>query len=102
MINNPRSVNISIIGLKNDQVRFTRSLVLNTCRSASRKRSISRSSCAKAFTTRTPGIVSASTLSIIPQARPDAAKELRKCPRTHLTSQATIGTGPNAANANSG
>ena len=47
-------------------------------------------------------MVSDSTLVINPQARLEAAKPLRRWPRTHLTNQATTGTGPKAANANHG
>ena len=68
--NRPASVSNVTSGPKNDQVAFTRSLACSTRSLARRNRSISRRSWANALTTRTPGMVSASTLVSSDQARP--------------------------------
>ncbi len=65
----PISVSSDTVGVKSAQIWFSRSLTARLCWFASRKRAASRSSWAKALTTRMPGMVSASTLVT---SRPDA------------------------------
>ena len=78
MISNPSCVSKLIIGPKNAQIVFTRSLALSTRSLLWRNRSISRCSCANALTTRMPGIASASTLVISAHARLPRSNPLRR------------------------
>ena len=68
-------------------------LAVTTCSLARPKRSISRRSWVKALTTRMPGMVSASTLTMSAQARLPRSKPWRSRARTRWTSQAMRGKG---------
>ena len=101
-MSSPNSVSRVTVGVKSDHTRFTRSLTARLCRFASRNRSASRCSCAKAFTTRIPGMVSASTLVTSAQMRSTFSKPVRSRSRTMWISQAMKGNGSSVTSANHG
>ena len=70
----PTSVDSVTVGENTDQTLFTRSFTARLRALASLKRATSRFSCAKALTTRMPGMVSASTLVTSAQTRSTCSK----------------------------
>ena len=98
----PISLNSANNGPQKDQITLTRSFASSTRSLAVTKRSISRDSWAKAFTTRMPGIVSASTLVMSPQATLAREKPRRSRSRTAYTSHTTNGKGTSVSRASVG
>ena len=98
----PISVSSPTVGENIDQTRLTRSFTVRLCRFASRKRAASRFSCAKALTTRIPGMVSASTLVTSPQIRSTFSNPCRSRSRTRWISQAMKGSGSSVTRASHG
>ncbi len=98
----PTSVSSVTVGVNSDHTALTRSLIARLCRFASRKRSTSRRSCAKALTTRMPGMVSASTLVISDQLRSIFSKPWRSRSRTWWIIHAMNGSGTSVTSASQG
>ncbi|MCY1242202.1 hypothetical protein D9M72_551480 [compost metagenome] len=90
------------VGVNSDHTALTRSLMARLCLLASRKRVTSRFSCAKALTTRIPGMVSASTLVISDQMRSIFSKPCRRRSRTRWIIQAMNGSGTSVTSASQG
>ncbi len=83
---NPSSVSNDTLGENNDQILLMRSFTTRLCLLASRKRADSRCSWAKALTTRTPGMVSASTLVTSDHTRSIFSKPVCSRKRTEAKS----------------
>jgi hypothetical protein len=102
MTSRPSSVRKDTVGENSDQTLFNLSLTARLCLFASRKRDASRFSWAKAFTTRMPGMVSASTLVTSPQTRSIFSKPVRSLSRTTWIIQAMKGSGTSVIRASHG
>ena len=100
--NKPISVISVTVGEKTDHTRFKRSLTAKLCLLASMKRCASRSSCAKALTTRIPGMVSANTLVTSDQTRSIFSNPVRSFSRTTWINQPMKGSGNNVTSAKVG
>ena len=98
----PMSVSSVTVGENRLQVRLRRSFTARFARFASRKRCDSRFSCANAFTTRMPGIVSASTFVTSLHARPIFSKPMRRRLRTAWIIQPITGSGTSVTSASHG
>ena len=98
----PISVSSETVGENSDQTLFNLSLTARLCLFASRKRAASRFSWAKAFTTRMPGMVSASTLVTSPHTRSIFSKPVRSLSRTTWIIQAMNGSGTRVTSASQG
>jgi hypothetical protein len=98
----PISVSSDTVGVNSDQVLLSLSFTSRLCWLASRKRSASRFSWAKALTTRMPGMVSASTLVTSDQTRSIFSKPVRRRSRTVWISQAMKGSGTRVTSASRG
>jgi hypothetical protein len=98
----PMSVSSDTVGENRLQVLFSLSLTARFRRFASRKRAASRRSCAKALTTRMPGMVSASTLVTSPHTRSIFSKPVRSRSRTMWIIQAMKGSGTSVTSASPG
>ena len=100
--NSPISVSSDTVGVNRLQVLFSLSFTSRLCWLASRKRWASRFSWAKAFTTRMPGMVSASTLVTSDHTRSIFSKPVRRRSRTVWIIQAMKGSGTRVTSASQG
>src|SRR5450830_674591 len=98
----PNSVSKETLGENRDQILLMRSFTARLCLLASRKRAVSRSSWANAFTTRTPGMVSASTLVTSDQTRSIFSKPVCSRKRTERIIQTMNGSGTSVISASQG
>ena len=97
--NKPTSVIKVTVGENKDHTKLMRSFTAKLCLLASRKRLASRRSCAKALTTRIPGMVSAKTLVSSDHTRSIFSKPVRNLSRTTWMSQIMKGKGNKVASA---
>ena len=100
--NKPTSVISVTVGENSDQTRLSRSLTAKLCLLASKKRCASRSSWAKALTTRMPGMVSVNTLVTSDQTRSIFSKPVRNLSRTTCINQPIKGKGKSVTKAKVG
>ena len=100
--NKPTSVIKVTVGENKDHTKLMRSFTAKLCLLASRKRVASRRSCAKALTTRMPGMVSANTLVNSDHTRSIFSKPVRSLSRTTWINHTMNGSGNKVAAAKRG
>ena len=98
----PISVSSDTVGVNRLQVLLSLSFTSRLCWFASRKRWASRFSCAKALTTRMPGMVSASTLVTSDHTRSIFSNPVRRRSRTVWIIQPMNGSGTSVTSASHG